>query len=114
MGDGEVFVCPSGKRIPCGPGCQLKRLLSWWGIRDDGTCGCDAFAAQMDSWGPDGCAAREDEILGHLAEAAVRRGLPFVPPAARVLIRQAIANASKEVAHATPQAEAGADAGRPG
>lgn len=85
--------------LVCGPGCQLRRLFAWWGIRDDGRCGCSDFAAQMDAWGPDGCAAREDDILGHLAEASVKRGLPFVPPAARMLIRQAIAAARLE---ATP------------
>lgn len=93
----------------CGPGCQLRRLLEWWGIRDNGRCGCDAFAHQMDLWGPAGCAAREEEILGHLAEAAVRRGLPFVPLAARALVRRAIQAAREEVAHAQAATEKGTD-----
>ena len=90
----------NGVLDPCGPGCRLKRLLSWWRIRDDGTCGCDEFAARMDGWGPDGCEQHMDEIIGHLAEAAVRRGLPFIPAAARLLVRQAIAAARRETAPA--------------
>lgn len=98
---GAIRQCRAPVPTLCGPGCQLRRTLEWWGIRDDGTCGCDEFAAEMDRWGPDGCAAREDDILAHLAEAAVRRGLPFIPPAARLLIRQAIAAARRDAA-ATP------------
>ena len=95
---GAIRRCRKPAPRVCGPGCQLRRLLEWWGIRDDGRCGCSEFASQMDTWGPAGCAAREDDILGHLAEAAVRRGLPFVPLAARVLIRRAIAAAQQEIA----------------
>jgi len=96
---GAIRACRKPAPRLCGVGCHLARLLSWFGIRDDGRCGCEEFAAQMDAWGPDGCAEREDEILGHLAVASVKRGLPFVPPAARLLIRQAISNARRE---ATP------------
>ena len=96
---GAIRQCRKPAPRICGVGCHLARLLSWFGIRDDGKCGCEEYAAQMVAWGPDGCADREDEILGHLAVASVKRGLPFVPPAARLLIRQAIANARRE---ATP------------
>ena len=96
---GAIRQCRKPAPRICGVGCHLARLLAWFGIRDDGKCGCHEFSAQMDAWGPDGCAEREDEILGHLAVASVKRGLPFVPPAARLLIRQAIANARSE---ATP------------
>ena len=95
---GAIRRCRKPAPRVCGPGCHLRRLLEWWGIRGDGRCGCSEFASRMDAWGPAGCAAREDEILGHLAEAAVRRGLPFVPLAARVLIRRAIAAAEQEIA----------------
>lgn len=93
---GAIRRCRKPTPRTCGPGCQLRRLLEWWGIRDDGRCGCSEFAAQMDAWGPDRCSEREDEILGHLAEASVRRGLPFVPIAARALLRRAIALAREE------------------
>jgi len=97
---GAIRTCRRPPPRICGPGCRLSRSLAWFGIRDDGRCGCAEFAAQMDAWGPDGCEAREDEIIGHLAEAAVRRGLPFVPAAARLLVRQAIAAARRETAPA--------------
>ena len=96
---GAIRQCRKPAPRICGVGCHLARLLSWFGIRDDGKCGCEEYAAKMDALGPDGCAEREDEILGHLAVESVKRGLPFVPPAARLLIRQAIANARRE---ATP------------
>jgi hypothetical protein len=96
---GEVFACPSGHRIPCGPGCQLRRTLAWWGIRDDGKCGCDSFAAKMDAWGPDECFRRIEEIVSHLREAAEKKGLPFIATAARIMVGRAIEAARAE---ATP------------
>ena len=88
-------------RDACGPGCQLKRTLAWWGVRDNGTCGCTEYAAQMDAWGPDGCEAKLDEIVAHLLEQAVKKSvfLGAVPAIAVVpLVRRAIAAARKELA----------------
>lgn len=95
----------------CGPGCQLKRSLSWWGIRSDGSCGCDSYAAQMDAWGPDECWNRLEEIVEHLRQSAAAKGLPFLSTAARIMVGRAIEAASKEVAHveASGQKEAGPD-----
>jgi hypothetical protein len=87
---------------PCGPGCQLKRTLAWlawWGLRDDGKCGCDSFAAQMDAWGPDECFRRIEEIVEHLRQAADKKGLPFIATAARIIVGRAIEAARAE---ATP------------
>lgn len=89
----------------CGPGCQLKRTLSWWGIRSDGSCGCDSYAAQMDAWGPDECWRRLEEIVEHLRTAASEKGFPFIATAARIMVGRAIEAARKEVAHATAQGE---------
>jgi hypothetical protein len=83
----------------CGPGCQLRRTLAWWGIRDDGKCGCDSFAAQMDAWGPDECFRRIEEIVEHLRQAAEKKGLPFISTAARIMVGRAIEVARAE---ATP------------
>jgi hypothetical protein len=91
----------------CGPGCQLKKSLEWWGIRSDGSCGCDSFAAKMDSWGCDECWQRLEEIVEHLRKAAAAKGLPFIATAARVMVGRAIEAARKEVAHATAQGEEG-------
>lgn len=90
----------------CGVGCHLARLLSWFGIRDDGKCGCAQHAAQMDALGPDGCEREIETIMGWLREAAAKR-LPLVPwvdSPVRLLVHQAIANARREET-ATPGAE---------
>lgn len=98
----------------CGPGCQLKKSLAWWGIRSDGSCGCDSFAAQMDAWGPDECWRRLEEIVEHLRTAAAEKGFPFLATAARIMVGRAIEAARKETAHATQAAaEAVADVARP-
>jgi hypothetical protein len=83
----------------CGPGCQLRRSLAWWGIRDDGSCGCDSFAAQMDAWGPDECWKRIEEIVEHLRGAAATKGLPFLATAARIMVARAIDAARREQAN---------------
>ena len=107
---GSTAVFVSGPRathecrnfIPCGPGCQLRRSLAWWGIRDDGKCGCDSFAAQMDAWGPDECFRRIEEIVSHLRQAAEKKGLPFIATAARIMVGRAIEAARAAATPATP------------
>jgi len=92
------------RSVSCGPGCQLRRTLSWF-VRDDGQCGCTEYAAQMDAWGPDGCEARIDEIVAHLVEQAAKKSvlLGAVPSAAiLVVVQRAIAAARAEAAAATP------------
>jgi hypothetical protein len=79
----------------CGPGCQLRRTLAWWGIRDDGSCGCTEFSAQMDAWGQN-CWDHLEEIVEHLRGAAEKKGLPFLATAARILVARAIDAASRE------------------
>jgi len=102
----RVHPCPAVViGIRCGPGCQLRRTLSWWRLRDDGSCGCHEYAAQMDADGPDGCEARIDSIVAHLVEQAAKRSvfLGAVPSAAVVIVvRRAIDAARAEVAAATP------------
>jgi len=101
----RVHPCPAVViKICCGPGCQLRRSLSWF-VRDDGQCGCTEFAAQMDADGPDGCEARIDSIVAHLVEQAAKRSvfLGAVPSAAvTVVVRRAIEAARAEAAAATP------------
>ena len=89
----------------CGPGCQLKKTLAWWGLRDDGQCGCSDFAAQMDRWGPDECRLRIKEIVEHLRGAAAKKGMPFMATAARWFVCRAIDAAEQELAHATQAGE---------
>jgi hypothetical protein len=76
-------------RETCGPGCQLRRTFAWFGLKDDGSCGCDEFAAKMDAWGP-ACWQHMEEIVDHLREAAAKRGLPFLATAARIAVARAI------------------------
>jgi hypothetical protein len=90
---------------PCGPGCQLKKSLAWWGIKDDGSCGCSDFAAMMDAWGCDECWRRLEEIVEHLRTAAAEKGLQFIATAARIMVGRAIEAARKEVAHATQEGQ---------
>jgi len=106
--------CPSSAPQLCGPGCQLKKSLAWWGIRDDGSCGCTEFSAQMDAWGQ-GCWDHLEEIVEHLRGAAEKKGLPFVATAARILVARAIDAARREQSNGQKaEAEARAsDVGRP-
>lgn len=98
----------------CGPGCQLKKSLAWWGIRDDGSCGCTEFSSQMDAWGQ-GCWDHLEEIVEHLRGAAEKKGLPFLATAARILVARAIDAARREQSNGQKaEAEARAsDVGRP-
>ena len=96
---GAIRQCRTPVPTTCGPGCQLRRTLSWWRIRDDGSCGCTEYAAQMDAWGPDGCEARIDQIVAHLVEEAGKRSvfLGAVPSAAvTIVVRRAIDAARAE------------------
>ena len=103
-----------GSPLPvCGPGCQLKRTFGVFGINSEPGCGCDEFAARMDSLGPSWCWQHLEEIVDHLAEQAAKRGLPFIATAARIAVSRAIQAAEKEVSNAAPQA-AEADPRRPG
>lgn len=97
-----IRQCRAPTPTICGPGCQLRRTLAWWRIRDDGSCGCHAYAAQMDADGPDGCERRLDEIVAHIVEQAEKRGVilgAIAAVTATQLVRRAIAAARAE---ATP------------
>ena len=95
----SLHDCSLAPRKHCGPGCQLRRSLAWWGIKDDGSCGCDSYAAQMDAWGCDESFRRIEEIVDHLRESAGKKGLPFIATAARMMVARAIEAAEQEQAH---------------
>lgn len=86
---------PRVSRIPR-PGTELKALLSRVGITSTPNCKCNKRAELMDSMGPEWCRANEDVIVGWLKEEAEKRKLPFVPLAAKLLVRRAISNAEKK------------------
>jgi hypothetical protein len=87
-----LFLKYIGSIRPCGPGCQLKRILEAWGFVAQPGCKCEARAATMDAWGPDECATpdRAKEILGWLKEEADARGLPFISTVASLGVKRAI------------------------
>lgn len=80
-----------------GPGTELKKLLARVGIVSSPDCSCNIVANEMDSWGPDECEKpdRIDYIVAAMRDNAVRRGLPFLDAAGRMLVRRAIANARR-------------------
>lgn len=82
-----------------GPGAELKKLLAGWPfyITTTPECSCNRVAAEMDAWGPDECELphRIDYIVSAMRENAIRRGLPFVDAAGRLLVRRAIRNARR-------------------
>lgn len=109
---GAIRQCRKPAPRICGVGCHLARLLSWFGVRDDGRCGCAQHAAQMDALGPDGCEREIEQIMGWLREAAAKR-LPLVPwvdGPARLLVHQAIAAARRDAHGEDAQAGAGSQA----
>lgn len=109
-GDTRAVSCPCGYAAsgpapslhecrltpPCGPGCQLSRLLAWWGVGKAPGCRCAAHAAQMDAWGVDVCQQHLTTILGWLREEAGSRGLPWLDAVGRLFVQRAIDAARRE------------------
>lgn len=52
------------------PGTHLKRILQSIAITPKESCPCDAFAAEMDTWGIEGCTLRRTRIAAKLQENA--------------------------------------------
>lgn len=73
-----------------GPGTELKKLLSTFGIIAAPGCSCNAMAARMDAAGPDGALAMVDDVVAVMKAEAHKRGLPFVETVAAMLVRLAI------------------------
>jgi hypothetical protein len=86
---------PRPPRPAGGPGTELKKILSWFGLHDTKGCKCKDRALRMDAWGPDLCLERIDTIVKWLGEEAKRRGVPFSATAGRVLVRWAIRKARR-------------------
>ena len=89
-----------GKKPPttAGPGTELTKLLARVGITAKPGCSCKQHASQMDAWGPDGCEANLEKIVGWLRHEAQKRRLPWVDSAGRLLIKRAIRNARRAAA----------------
>lgn len=93
------------ERPGCLAGTELKRLLGRFGLTATGKCHCSRHAAEMNSKGCQWCEDNLDEIVGWMREEAVRRGLPFIDAAGRVLVRRAIANARRAEAGRAKETE---------
>jgi hypothetical protein len=105
-----LFAGSQADSAPCGPGCHLTRAIAWFGIRDDGTCGCAEHAAQMDDWGPDECERQIETIMGWLKDAHIRRFMyvPWVDAPARLLVMECIAAARRDADGQEAQAKSAA------
>ncbi len=69
----ELQVRPCGVDHGVLPGLALKALLVEFQIVDDGDCGCDRHALQMNMWG-ENAAEHRGEIIAWLKAAAGERG----------------------------------------
>ena len=91
----EAHAAYPRQRRAAGPGAELTKLLARIGITAKPGCSCKRHASQMDAWGPDGCEANLEKIVGWLRQEAQKRRLPWVDSAGRLLIKRAIANARR-------------------
>lgn len=82
-----------------GPGTELKNILSAFGIKESGGCGCMTYAAGMNRGGPQWCRDNIDSIAGRMESEARQRGwkLPAMRFGARQLVRLAIWKSSSEI-----------------
>jgi hypothetical protein len=81
---------------PEGPGTELKALLAKVGIVPTPSCKCNERAAIMDQNGSEWTEQNIDRVVGWLKEESDKRNLPFVPIAAKLLVKRAIHNARKK------------------
>jgi hypothetical protein len=78
-----------------GAGTELKKMLGRIGIRSTPSCKCNNRAREMDARGVQWTADNLETVVGWLREESQRRKLPFLAPAARLLVKAAIRNARK-------------------
>lgn len=93
-GPGQKVILEPKPRVVmasgAGPGAQLHRILSRLGIQPSGGCACKSRARIMNQWGPEKCKENLETIVSWMAEEAGKRGLPFSPAVARIIVRMAI------------------------
>jgi hypothetical protein len=76
-----------------GAGTELKKLLGRIGIRSSPSCKCNARARECDARGVQWTADNLETVVGWLREESRKRRIPFLAPAARLLVKAAIKNA---------------------
>jgi hypothetical protein len=77
---------------PCGPGCQLRKLLKGMGFTE-GDCDCAAMAAKMDQWGIEGSREHLAEIVEHLEREAAKAKQSVTREEIEILVLTAIGKA---------------------
>lgn len=80
---------------PYGPGTILSQMLSTIGITSSPTCKCKQRAIEMNEKGHEWCEENTDTILEWMKEESVKRGIPFVTTAAKLMINRAISKSKK-------------------
>jgi len=83
---------------PYGPGTILSQMLSTIGITSSPTCKCKQRAIEMNEKGNDWCEQNIDTIMEWMKEESVKRGIPFIQTAAKLMVNRAIAKSKKLLA----------------
>ena len=79
-----------------GPGTELKKLLSSFGINaEEKGCKCKSRARKMDRLGIRWCEENIETIVTWLQEEAAKRRLPFLRAAGKIIVKRAISNARR-------------------
>jgi hypothetical protein len=74
-----------------GPGSELWRLLESLGVRHTADCRCLELAAQMNAWGPIGCALARADIVARMRANASAYGWTTVAKAAAAALVNGLA-----------------------
>tara|TARA_B100001564_G_scaffold327688_1_gene310842 strand:- start:6437 stop:6838 length:402 start_codon:yes stop_codon:yes gene_type:complete len=85
------------KSIHPGVGSELKKLLSYMGIKSAPNCSCNHRAATMNANGIEWCKNNIGVILDWLKEESEKRKLPFIRFGAKKIVELAIRRAEKNV-----------------
>lgn len=85
---------------PHGPGTMLSQMLSTIGITSSPTCKCKQRAIEMNEKGNDWCEQNVETIMEWMKEESIKRGIPFIATAARIMVNKAISKSRKLLAEA--------------
>lgn len=86
----------SSSDIGQGVGTELKKILSYIGIKSNPTCKCNKRAKLLNENGVDWAKKNIDQISSWLEEEAKSRRLPYFPYAGKKIIKLAIHRAEKK------------------
>ncbi len=98
-GPSDVTMSAVAAKEPSGPGTELKSLLRrYLGIVAKPGCKCNQRAKVMDARGCQWCLDHMDQIVSWLKEEHTKQKvlLPFVPLAAKQLVKLAVRSARKK------------------